>query len=78
MDEHKTRPTTPVACARHRACVLRVMSAQKKAQGGDSDVRRMTFEELWEKDVGELARLYQESRRIIDATRLMSEFGVLQ
>lgn len=75
MDAHKSRPTTPVARARHANAVRMVLEAQEYAT---PDIRRMTRDELWEKDVGELARLYQEARTNVDQSILMGVFGVMQ
>lgn len=75
MEGERTRPTTPVARARHAIAVRLVREAQALAS---PEVRRMPREELWEKDVGELARLYQEARSNVDQSVLMGVFGVLQ
>lgn len=75
MDAHKSRPTTPVARARHAIAVRAVREAQGQAT---PEIRRMTREELWGKDVGELARLYQEARTNVDQSILMGVFGVLE
>jgi hypothetical protein len=59
----------------HAIAVRCVREAQAQAS---PEVRRMTREELWAKDVGELARLYQEARTNVDQSILLGVFGVLK